>query len=77
MLVEGDTYEIPNEQELFSLKKLARAKVQRSVDINKISEPENSKDESNSENDEGSSSDDGCEKNLCIIIFFFCLLIPH
>uniref|UniRef100_A0A1I7VID2 Putative rRNA methyltransferase n=1 Tax=Loa loa TaxID=7209 RepID=A0A1I7VID2_LOALO len=58
MLVEGDTYEIPDEQELFSLKKLARAKGQRSTDINKISGPKNNRSESNSDNDEDSSNDD-------------------
>ncbi|VDK78531.1 unnamed protein product [Litomosoides sigmodontis] len=57
MLVEGDTYEIPNEQELFSLKKVARVKDQRNIDIKKVSEPE-SKDENNSDSDQDSISDD-------------------
>ncbi|KAM3723012.1 pre-rRNA 2'-O-ribose RNA methyltransferase FTSJ3 [Dirofilaria immitis] len=53
MLVEGDTYEIPDEQELFSLKKLARAKDQRILGL------ENSKNESKSNNEKNTSSDDG------------------
>lgn len=57
MLLEGDTYEIPNEQELFSLKKVARAKDQRNIVVKKVPEPE-SKDESNSDNDEDSVNDD-------------------
>ncbi|KAK6101976.1 FtsJ-like methyltransferase family protein [Brugia pahangi] len=54
MLVEGDTYEIPDEQELFSLKKLAIAKNKRCAD----SELSNSKNENESDNDQGCSSDD-------------------
>ncbi|VBB30110.1 unnamed protein product [Acanthocheilonema viteae] len=58
MLVEGDTYEIPNEQELFSLKKVARAKDRRSIDVNNVSKTRNNNNESNSDDDEDSTSDD-------------------
>lgn len=74
MLVEGDTYEIPNEQELFSLKKVARVKDRGNMDIKKVLESENNKDESSNDNDEDFTSDDDNDdseyENFCVIIFF-------
>ncbi|CAG9531772.1 unnamed protein product [Cercopithifilaria johnstoni] len=57
MLVEGDTYEIPNEQELFSLKKVARANNRRNIDINKVAEPATS-----DNNNDDSDIDDNAEE---------------
>uniref|UniRef100_A0A915Q1P8 Putative rRNA methyltransferase n=1 Tax=Setaria digitata TaxID=48799 RepID=A0A915Q1P8_9BILA len=56
MLVEGDTYEIPDEQELFSLRKLARAKGPRSINTMNISEPKINEDE-NYNNNNGDDND--------------------
>uniref|UniRef100_A0A8R1TYH3 Putative rRNA methyltransferase n=1 Tax=Onchocerca volvulus TaxID=6282 RepID=A0A8R1TYH3_ONCVO len=58
MLVEGDTYEVPDEQELFSLKKVAKAKDRRNTIMNEISKLENDKNENNSDNEKDSDSDD-------------------
>lgn len=57
MLEEEDKYEIPDEQELFSLRKVARAKGEQDAHISKVSEPGESKDESNSDVDEASDTD--------------------
>ncbi|VDO78563.1 unnamed protein product [Onchocerca flexuosa] len=58
MLIEGDTYEVPDEQELFSLKKLAKAKDRQNTITNEVSELVNDKNESNSDNEKDSSSND-------------------